>query len=130
VPSITTTSGGADDRPDRFEIRNYSKNVAALIRALGIQAQVADIERIRKGLSVERLVLVGHSFGGFLAALYAAEFPGRVEKLVLVAPADLLRFPPPGGGLHERVKRLLPEGLRRMARPLLRFRLDLRQERV
>jgi proline iminopeptidase len=83
--------------------------VETLIRSLGLEAQLADIERIRGSLGVERLVLAGHSFGGFLAALYAVEFPQHVEKLVLVAPADLLRFPPPDGGLYERVKRLLPK---------------------
>ncbi len=100
---------GKSMRPiDRFTSKSFPQNVGALIHALGIEAQLADIERIRKSLGLDRLTLVGHSFGGFVAALYAAEFPDRVEKLVLVAPADLLRFPPPDGGLYDRVKRLLP----------------------
>jgi uncharacterized protein len=33
------------------------------------------------------VVLVGSSMGGYLAALYAARNPGRVSKLVLLAPA-------------------------------------------
>jgi len=46
---------------------------------------IADLETVLKSLDVERLVLLGHSFGGALAAEYAARHPERVEKLVLVA---------------------------------------------
>jgi proline iminopeptidase len=100
---------GKSTRPvQRFTSSNFPRNAGSLVQALGLESQLADIERIRKWLGVRRLTLAGHSFGGFLAALYAAELPQRVEKLVLAAPADLLRFPPPDGGLYERVKRLLP----------------------
>ncbi len=40
-------------------------------------------------LGIERPLLVGHSFGGMLAAEMAATEPRRVKKLVLVAPAGL-----------------------------------------
>jgi pimeloyl-ACP methyl ester carboxylesterase len=40
-------------------------------------------------LKIERAILVGHSFGGMMAAEMAATEPGRVKKLVLVAPAGL-----------------------------------------
>ncbi len=35
----------------------------------------------------QNIVLVGHSFGGHLAATYAARYPKQVQKLVLVASA-------------------------------------------
>ncbi len=47
-----------------------------------------------------------------IASLYAAEFPNRVETLVLVAPAPLLVLPAEGGGLFEAVGKRLPEGMR------------------
>ncbi len=53
-----------------------------LEQTLGISAQVADIERIRRILGEEKLIMVGHSFGGFLASLYAAEFPEHVARMV------------------------------------------------
>ena len=100
---------GQSTRPiDRFTSNNYQQNVGLLIRTLGIEAQLADIERIRRSLGVQKLIVIGHSFGGFLAALYAGELPDHVERLVLVAPADLVRFPPADGGLYRRVERLLP----------------------
>jgi pimeloyl-ACP methyl ester carboxylesterase len=37
------------------------------------------------------LTIVGSSFGGLMAAMYACDNPGRVRKLVLLAPA--LTFP-------------------------------------
>jgi proline iminopeptidase len=87
---------GLSTRPfDRFESPNYYANMTQLEATLGLGAQVADLERIRRLLGEERLILIGHSFGGFLAALYAAEFPQRVEKLVLLAPANMLIMPVP-----------------------------------
>lgn len=87
---------GESSRPvDKFESPNFFENMMVLDKALGIGAQVADIERARRILGEEKLLLVGHSYGGFLAALYAAEFPEHVEKLVLVAPAGLLQLPNP-----------------------------------
>lgn len=77
---------------------NFYENMKTMVSTLGLQAQVADIERIRRIMGAGKLILVGHSFGGFLAALYAAEFPRRVKALVLVAPANLVKFPMEPGG--------------------------------
>lgn len=100
---------GKSSRPiDTFASSNYYENMQTLDRTLGLGAQIADIERIRQILGEEKLVLVGHSFGGFLASLYAAEFPERVQALVLVAPAETLVMPPESGGLFEHVRKLLP----------------------
>ena len=104
---------GQSSRPiDTFSSRNYSENLNTLDQTLGLGAQIADIERIRQILGEEKLILIGHSFGGFLAALYATEFPERVEALVLVAPAEVLVMPPPSGGLFEQVRARLPENRR------------------
>jgi proline iminopeptidase len=87
---------GESSRPiDRFESANLYQNIKTLDQQLGIGAQIADIERIRQILGQEKLILIGHSFGGFLASLYAAEFPEHVEALVLLAPANVLVMPQP-----------------------------------
>ena len=48
---------------------------------------VADLEALRQEWGLERLVIVGYSWGGLLALLYAAEHPDRVSCLVAVDPA-------------------------------------------
>jgi proline iminopeptidase len=85
---------GESTRPiDTFTSQNYYENTQVLERRLGLTAQIADIERIRQILGDEKITLIGHSFGGFLASLYAAEFPEHVDGLVLIAPATLLVMP-------------------------------------
>lgn len=103
---------GQSTRPfDRFASADYS-NMGLLEAKLGLAEQIADIERIRRILGDEKLILVGHSFGGLVAALYAAEFPERVESLVLVTPAIMLRMPASGGDLFENIRSKLPEAKR------------------
>jgi proline iminopeptidase len=103
---------GKSTRPiDALSSSNFYQNMTTLDSALGIGAQLADIERIRHILGEEELIIVGHSFGGFLASLYAAEFPEHVEALVLIAPADVLVMPQKDGGLYETVGERLPEDM-------------------
>jgi proline iminopeptidase len=87
---------GDSTRPiDRFQSNNVYQNMLTLDRTLGLSAQIADIERIRRILGDDKLILIGHSWGGFLASLYAAEFPEHVEALILVSPANTLVMPQP-----------------------------------
>ena len=44
---------------------------------------VADIERIREALEIDRFILFGGSWGATLALIYALSHPGRVSHLVL-----------------------------------------------
>jgi proline iminopeptidase len=104
---------GKSTRPiDRLSSPNFYANMKALDKTLGLGAQIADLERIRQILREEKLVLIGHSFGGFLASLYAAEFPERVKALVLVAPAGVLVLPSKEGDLFGQVGNLLPANLK------------------
>ena len=49
-----------------------------------LQTVVADLEALRQHLKVERLFLVGHSWGGMLAMAYAAAHPDHVDRLILI----------------------------------------------
>jgi proline iminopeptidase len=103
---------GKSTRPfDRFSSSNFFENAKVLDRTLGLGAQVADMERIRRIIGEEKVILLGHSFGAFLATLYAAEFPQNVEALILVAPANVLVMPAEGGGLFEDIRKLLPQAM-------------------
>jgi len=57
----------------QFSFAQLAANTRALLASLGI----------------ERSVVVGHSMGGMLAARYALQHPGAVERLVLVNPIGL-----------------------------------------
>lgn len=52
-----------------------------------IDRYVEDIEAVRKATGAERLDMLGHSFGGYLAFAYAARHPERVRSLILVGSA-------------------------------------------
>lgn len=43
--------------------------------------------QLRSMLGEERLVLVGSSFGGLMAALWTCQYPHQVERQILLAPA-------------------------------------------
>ena len=99
---------GDSTRPfDRFGSGNFYSNMVELERTLGIGAQIADIERIRRILRQERLILIGHSFGAFLATMYAAEFPEHVGAMVLVAPSGVLVLPNERGDFFQEIRRRL-----------------------
>ncbi len=51
---------------------------------------VSDLDELRAHLSLERMLLLGHSHGGVVAQAYAAAHPDRVERLVLAS--TLARF--------------------------------------
>lgn len=60
---------------------------------LGIDAHVRDLEALRQHFGLERLALLGHSGGAGIAARYALEHPGRVERMLLVSPMPPAREP-------------------------------------
>ncbi|MCJ1699453.1 alpha/beta hydrolase [Rathayibacter festucae] len=54
--------------------------------AYSLKRSLADIDALREEIGAERIIVLGHSAGGFLAAAYAASHPTHVEKAVLVSP--------------------------------------------
>ncbi len=62
----------------RSEVKGIDAN-------LSVEALVSDIEELRKKvLNAEKVIILGHSFGGALAQRYSIVHPDRVEKLILV----------------------------------------------
>ena len=74
------------------------------------------LDRFYSQLKIERATLVGNSMGGWIAALYAASHPQRVERLVLV---DAAGFAPPKDFDVKQLAGLNPstrEGMRELAK--------------
>src|ERR1044072_7757436 len=57
-----------------------------------IRTDVDFLDQFCKQLKIERATLVGNSMGGWIAAMFAASFPDRVDKLVL---EDAAGYAPP-----------------------------------
>ena len=49
--------------------------------------QIADLDALRQHLGAEKIDLLGHSWGGYLAMAYTARHPDRVRRLILVDSA-------------------------------------------
>jgi proline iminopeptidase len=54
---------------------------------LGYEQHVADLEAVRRYFKLEKMSLMGNSWGGLLISLYAVEHPDRVERMVLDSSA-------------------------------------------
>ncbi|MFQ5679705.1 MAG: alpha/beta fold hydrolase [Gemmatimonadota bacterium] len=60
---------------------------------LGHSVWLEDIERLRTAVGADRIVLFGHSYGGFLAQEYALAHPDWLEGLILCSTAPALDYP-------------------------------------
>ncbi len=56
---------------------------------VGWREHVADLEELRGYWELDRLTVVGYSWGGLLALLYALEHPDRIARLALVSSAPV-----------------------------------------
>ena len=59
-------------------------------KATSFASHIADLhEIVDVHVGAPRVVLIGHSYGGELAANFAARYPDRVDRLVLSSPGNL-----------------------------------------
>jgi proline iminopeptidase len=58
---------------------------------LGLDSYVGDLETLRTTFRLNRLSLIGLSWGSAIAAKYAGAYPERVERLALVSPMPVSR---------------------------------------
>src|SRR5256885_11165343 len=75
---------------------------------VGWREHVADLEALRDRWGQDRVTLLGYSWGGLLAVLYALEHPARIDRLALGCS------PPPTAALPDGVERPFAA---RMAQP-------------
>lgn len=61
------------------------------VKKLGYEQHVADLDAVRQHFKLDKISLLGNSWGGLLISLYAVAHPDRVERLVLHNPAPPAR---------------------------------------
>lgn len=78
----------ADSRRLVFFDQRLSGRSAGAVDSASVRLDtlVSDIEALRKELGLDRIDLLGHSWGGLLAARYALLHADRLRSLILVSP--------------------------------------------
>jgi proline iminopeptidase len=77
----------------KYELIFFDQRGSGASSALGpdqticIDDFVTDIETLRKSLKLSDITLIGHSWGGLLAVLYAKKFGNSLRKMILIDPA-------------------------------------------
>jgi proline iminopeptidase len=98
------------------DLRGTGRSRPAPLDKLTVAGSVADLEALRQGLAVERVALVGHSFGGGLAQAYAAAHGAHVSRLVLLDSVGTELSPSPDPAVSNRwMARLTPDESARYA---------------
>ena len=112
-----------DFRVVTFDPRGIGKSIietASDAENLSLETFVEDVLRILDALEIEKVNMLGASFGGFVAQEFALKFPERLDKLILactsaggaghVKPdAEILRSfaPDPALSVGERIRKLI-----------------------
>jgi len=66
------------------DLRGHGDSAHDPQRRYDYQSHVRDLEAVTAELGIDRMVLVGHSLGGRIATLFAAQHPQQMAGLVLV----------------------------------------------
>ena len=72
-----------------FDQRGSGRSEMPDTLQLTAQAMVEDLEALRQAFHLDRMTLLGHSWGGGLTLLYAMRYPTRVGRMVLVGSLPL-----------------------------------------
>jgi proline iminopeptidase len=89
LPGFDALAGGR--RLIYYDQRGGGRSPVPREVPVGWQEHVSDLEELRRQWGLEQLTLLGYSWGGLLALLYALEHSNRIHRLALVAPAPAWR---------------------------------------
>jgi proline iminopeptidase len=51
---------------------------------------VEDLEQVRRQIGTPTMIVIGHSYGAYLAAAYLARYPEHLERVILSSPASII----------------------------------------
>ena len=97
VLSVDLRGRGESDAPETgYTMKEHAEDIIGLMDAL----------------QIEKTILAGHSFGGFLALYLAKFYPGRVDKMILMDAA---------ANMHPNTKEMLGPALSRLGKTFPSF---------
>jgi len=83
VYSLDALGWGLSSRPRYDNLKNNQSIESAE------EWFVESLEAWRKKNEIEKMVLLGHSFGGYMSVAYAERYPERVDRLLLLSPVGV-----------------------------------------
>lgn len=72
-----------------YDQRGSGKSLTPAADSMRLSFHIRDIDAIRKSYGVNKVHLMGHSWGAFLAVTYGVYYPDHVKSLILVNPTPL-----------------------------------------
>jgi 3-oxoadipate enol-lactonase len=67
-----------------YEIRGHHRTDMGKVTAYTVQDLVNDLRRLLEHLNITKCSIIGHSIGGIIASMYAAQYPESVDAIVLI----------------------------------------------
>ena len=81
---FTAPGLSADHHVRALDLRGHGDSAWADQETYAFETYAKDLDAVAAKLDLTDFVLVGHSMGGMVSLLYAATYPGRVARLVVV----------------------------------------------
>lgn len=89
---LDALSGLTADGHDVYAYAQVGSGKSSRLRHPGdytVQRAIDDLDQVRARLGANKMILVGHSYGAFLAAAYLATYPTHVARVVFTSPGSL-----------------------------------------
>ncbi|QZZ21103.1 alpha/beta fold hydrolase [Leptothermofonsia sichuanensis E412] len=85
-----------------FDHRGQGRSARGAKETYTLDNNVEDMEALRQYLGLDRIVVIGASYGGMVALTYASRYPAQVSHLIVIVTVPDFRF-------LERAKEILAE---------------------
>lgn len=67
-----------------YEIRGHHRTAMGPAKAYAMRDLVSDLSLLLKHLNIKKCTIIGHSIGGIIASMYAAQSPDMVDAIILI----------------------------------------------